>query len=287
MSYLLQAIIASIIVSLLSLIGGFVLIKRVKLSPKQLMHLISFAAGVMLAVSFLDLLPESMHDHAHQNYLSWSLVGVVAFFVLSKIIHQFHCHHPEKHQHPTALKISIGDSLHNFFDGIAIIAAFSVSPATGWLATLAISAHEIPQEIADLSVLLKSGLRPIRALTVNLISGLTAVLGVFVGYLGLGQTSTLQPIFLALTAGMFIYIALADLIPELESTHDRRPIAQIIPFFIGLFLSALLIKTTHRYIDVSHSEPSSESSLESDSHPHEEAVDLEHIPSEIIPEPHF
>lgn len=257
-----QAVLATLAISSISLVGGLALVKRQLLSQASLMKFVSFAAGVMLAVSFLDLLPEAMESHEHAAPLAFALGGIIAFFVLEKLLHQIHCHHPHKHNHSTSILVLIGDGLHNFFDGVAIAASFLAGNPTGWLTTIAIAAHEIPQEIADFSVLIKNGLKPRQALLANFISALTAMAGLFVGFVAINQFLSLQSNLLALTAGMFLYIALADLIPELESNHNRQPAKQIIPFAIGLMVSALLISTTHRYLGADHSQEAHQEVIE-------------------------
>ncbi|MBI2444684.1 MAG: ZIP family metal transporter [Candidatus Magasanikbacteria bacterium] len=235
---LLFIIIASLAISLLSFIGGLVLLRRPLASMPRL---VSFAAGVMLAVAFLDLLPEALAAGENGQTTLVMLAGVVLFFFLERFLLWFH-HHDEGHGvKPSAALVLWGDALHNFIDGIAIAAAFLAGPGLGLTATIAIAAHEIPQEIADLGVLLHAGLTKSRALFYNFASALTALGGALLGYFFLAKLETAQPYFLAFAAGMFIYISCSDLIPDLHTEFRReKRWAHSLPFLFGIFLIALL-----------------------------------------------
>ena len=235
----------SLIISLISFSGGIILVWRKLQTDRVMAHLVSFAAGVMLAVAFLDILPEALKGAAtdFQPPLLAALLGVVLFFFLERFVLWFH-HHDEPHgPKPSAVLILVGDGFHNFIDGVAIAATFMITPGLGLITTLAIAAHEIPQEIADLGVLLHGGMRPGRALWTNFISGLTALLGAVLGYFFLARLQSLLPLFLSFTAGMFIYIACSDLIPDLhtEFKEEKRWIHSI-PFILGIGLLWVLLK---------------------------------------------
>jgi zinc and cadmium transporter len=207
-------------------------------------YLVSFAAGVMLAAAFLDILPEAL-EMAGENIdmvLITALLGIILFFFLERFVLWFH-HHDEPHgTKPSALLILVGDSFHNFIDGAAIAATFMINPGLGLITTLAIAAHEIPQEIADFTVLVHSGLTRARALFYNFLSALTALLGAVLGYFFLGTLQNILPLSLAFTAGMFIYIACSDLIPDLhqEFRRERRWVHSI-PFILGIVLLWFII----------------------------------------------
>lgn len=207
-------------------------------------YLVSFSAGVMLAAAFLDLLPEAM-EAAGENpagVLPLVLVGVVFFFFLERFLLWFHHHHSEHNIHPTTHLILVGDGFHNFIDGVALAAAFAVSIELGLVTTLAIAAHEIPQELADLSVLIHGGLSRQKALWYNFVSGLPALLGAVLAYFFFSRLTGALPPLLAFTAGMFIYIACADLIPDLhtEFKKEKRWIYSV-PFLLGIALIGLLV----------------------------------------------
>lgn len=208
-------------------------------------RLVSYAAGVLLAAAFLHLLPEAFNSEvAGQGLFAAVLGGILAFFVLEKAALWRHRHAPDEgHSHSRAgTLILIGDGVHNFIDGILIAAAFLINPAVGLATTLAIVAHEIPQEVGDFMVLLASGYSRARALVFNLLSSLTAVAGGLVGYFMLERAEAALPYVLALAAASFIYIAVADLIPDMHRTTDTR----------GVLLQFLLIGVGVATIVASH-----------------------------------
>ncbi len=234
-------ILASIIVSSTSLIGGVLLIWTELFTEKLLTYLVSFAAGVMLTTAFIDLLPEALENNTNQYLYVYGLAGVVVFFLIERFVLWFH-HHDEVHMKPSTYLILLGDGLHNFFDGLAIAATFLANPGLGFITTLAISAHEIPQEIADFSVLIHGGMKKWRALFYNFLSALTALLGAVLGFYYLEKISNLTPIFLMFSAGFFIYIACSDLIPDLHRDFKKqKKWLTTIAFMVGVFLIFFLV----------------------------------------------
>lgn len=227
---------ANLFISAVSFSGVVILALRKLKSEKFSVHLVSFAAGIMLTAAILDLLPEAV-SQAPENSGVFSLIilGIIFFFLLERFALWFH-HHDCRHcMGTTPLFILLGDGVHNFIDGLAIAAAFWANPGVGLVTTLAIAAHEIPQEIADFGVLLYAGMSKTRALAFNFFSGLTAVLGGIAGFYLLDRTVDLVPLALAFTAGMFIYISCADLIPELHKTFEkRRDWTQSLSFLLGV-----------------------------------------------------
>lgn len=242
---LIYIIIASLIVSTISFVG-LVLLTRKSLIEKHLPLIISIAAGSLLAVTFWDLLPEALNNGLATNKVfSIVLLSMLAFFVLEKYFHWHHCHCIEEHcgndkKHLAYLNL-IGDGLHNFLDGILIASTFMISIPLGITATLAIILHEIPQEITDFGILLYGGLTKIQALTYNFLTALTALLGAIVGYLFLNHIGNLEPIILAIASGNFIYLAVADLIPELHhEKNSKKMIVQTIMLLVGVVIIWLL-----------------------------------------------
>ena len=234
-------ILASIIVSSTSLIGGALLIWTELFTEKLLTYLVSFAAGVMLTTAFIDLLPEALENNTNEYIYVYGLAGVVVFFLIERFVLWFH-HHDEVHMKPSTYLILLGDGLHNFFDGLAIAATFLANPGLGFITTLAISAHEIPQEIADLSILIHGGMKKWQALFYNFLSALTALLGAVLGFYYLGKISSLTPIFLMFSAGFFIYIACSDLIPDLHRDFKKqKKWLTTIAFIVGVFLIFFLV----------------------------------------------
>lgn len=234
--------------SVLSLIGGIVLLFKEKIAVKISHFLFSFAAGTLLGVAFLDLIPEAIEAHSagsgqeagNGSILFWVLIGMLTFFLLERFIHWFHHHHEheEKDRKHTIPLILIGDSVHNFIDGVAIAAAFLVNIPLGIATAFAVAAHEIPQEIGDFGILLHRGMKARKVLLFNVLSSFTAILGALLTFFAGAMAAGLLPFFLALTAGFFIYIAASDLIPEIH--NERRRGFALIETLL-LFLGVLLI----------------------------------------------
>ena len=233
---LIQALIATFLVSLISLVGVFV----VRWSERVEERLLGFAAGVLLATAFLDLFPEAVERSAGDgNVFAAALGAMILFFVIERLLHAFHLHE-ESHAHTSGYLILIGDGLHNLIDGVVIAASFLVSPELGVTTTLAVAAHEIPQEIADYGLLVSGRFTRQRALLLNFASGLTALVGVALCF---AFRDAIQPRIgwaLTATAGMFIYIAASDLIPELHHVRRRGSWAHTMPFFAGIVVVAVL-----------------------------------------------
>jgi len=196
-------------------------------------HLISFATGAMLAAALLGLLPEAVADVGPgrvQGIGAALLGGIALFFVLEKFVLWRHCHteNCESHQVPDSAHrdraagwiVLIGDGVHNGFDGVLIAAAFLTDVRLGILTTIAITAHEIPQELGDLAVLLHAGMSPARALLFNTASSLTSILGGLAGYFALKGTLDVLPYAISVAAASLIYVAVADLIPGLHRRVD-------------------------------------------------------------------
>ena len=217
--------------SVFSLIGGVFLLVNEKKTLKYSHFLAAFAAGTLLGTVFFDLLPEAVDEAGHMasesgmeiNIFFWTLFGILSFFLLERFIHWFHHHqheYAEEKVKPTVPLIIAGDSVHNFIDGVVIAATFLVSIPLGIVTTLAVAAHEIPQEIGDFGILLHKGLNRKKVLLVNILSALTALLGALITFWIGERIEPSIPILLSITAGFFIYIAASDLIPEIH--HENR-----------------------------------------------------------------
>jgi zinc and cadmium transporter len=206
-------------------------------------YFISFAAGVMLTAAFVDILPEVQKEAKDLNVFLPVLGGIVVFFFIERFVIWFH-HHDHSHSiKPSAILILLGDGLHNFFDGIAIAAAFLTNFGLGITTTLAILAHEIPHEIADFGVLINGGFSNSKALFFNFLSAITAILGGILGFYFLKDLQRFTPIALAFTAGTFVYIACSDLIPESHKDFsENRKWIQSISFVIGIITIYLAVK---------------------------------------------
>jgi zinc and cadmium transporter len=215
---------------------------------KDMAHkLVGFSVGVLLAVSFLHMLPEAIEALDAHDVGITVLVGILIFFALEKAALWRHDHHEDEDHvchdshHAAGPLIVLGDGLHNFVDGILIAAAFLQDPALGWATTIAVVSHEVPQEVGDFMVLLASGYSRAKALWLNILSSLAAVLGGVVGWLTLSGANNLIPYILALAASSFIYIAVADLVPVLHK--QRKPADFVIQFaLLGCGVALVLMQ---------------------------------------------
>jgi zinc and cadmium transporter len=218
-------------------------------------HLVSFATGTLLGAAFLGLIPHALEGNggtsAHAIGLAL-LLGILLFFLLEKFVLWRHCHDDPCEMHSpseatrkaaSANMILAGDSLHNVLDGVLVAAAFMTDPKLGIVTALAVFAHEIPQEVGDLAILLHGGYSRTRAMTLNLVTSLTSVLGGVLAYYALASALGMLPYALALAAASFIYVAVADLIPGLHRRVDiRTGLEQV--FFIGIGVA--LVYVTHQ-----------------------------------------
>src|SRR3989344_9147670 len=235
-------LIYGLIASVLSLIGGFIVLWRSATVLKIINFLITFAAGAFLAVSFLDLLPEAVEMVEEPRFVFVAaLVGFFFFFALERILMKYsHKHKADgthaEHTESLAPLVILGDTLHNFLDGIAIALAYVVEPTLGLATALAVAAHEVPQEIGDFAILLDQGWSKAKIFLVNIVSSLTTLLGVGAGYFAATLFEPGLPYLLGATAGIFIYIAASDLIPEVHHRAAHKHAYRILIVFLASFL---------------------------------------------------
>ena len=207
--------------------------------------LVSYAIGALLGAVFLDILPEAIHLTGNGAALSGTiLAGILLFFILEKLLLWRHCHHdhcevhePEKkHAYGrSGLMILFGGTFHNFVDGVIIAAAFLTDVHLGIVTSLAIIAHEIPQEVGDFMILLHSGYSKVQALAFNLLSTLATLVGGVLAYYALQSVQSVVPTLLALAAASLIYVAVADLIPGLhQRTSLRDTLEQVLLIAAGV-----------------------------------------------------
>jgi len=240
----LQALIATFVVSAVALVGIVFILTRTW-SQRLEIVLISFAAGVLLASAFLDLVPEAVEAAQPGSPIFTATLGaMIGFFFLERFLHGFH-EHEEGHAVASRYLILIGDGVHNFIDGVAIAASFLAGVEVGVITTLAVAAHEIPQELADYGILVRGKFTPRQALTLNFASGLTALLGPVMVFSFAGFVETHIAWFMSATAGMFIYIAASDLIPELHHSERASWWMSSLSFIAGVGLTALVSALTH------------------------------------------
>ncbi len=236
--------------------------------PSWVSRLVSFAVGTLLGAVFLEVLPHALEHGGAEPVAATVLAGVLGFFVLEKLVIWRHCHHetcevhgidamPPEHSHGHAhdrphnhadggnrragIMILVGDTFHNFVDGVLIAGAFLADTQLGIVTALAIIAHELPQEVGDFLVLLHSGFSKSRALLFNLLSSAAMVAGGLLGYVALQDMTELMPYLLGMAAASMIYVAVADLIPGLH----RRPelsatLEQVLLIGAGVSLIALI-----------------------------------------------
>jgi zinc and cadmium transporter len=200
------------------------------LHARWISRLVSFAVGALLGAVFLELLPHALEQGSTDSVMATVLAGLLLFFLLEKLVLWRHSHGDEYEESATAsgphahanghgrsgLMIVIGNSVHNFCDGIVIAAAFITDFALGTTTALAIIAHAIPQQVGDFAVLMHSGFTRARAFTYNLTTGAATLVGGLAGYYALASMQHMLPTVLALAAASLLYVAVADLIPSLH-----------------------------------------------------------------------
>ncbi|MCE9517379.1 ZIP family metal transporter [Candidatus Nomurabacteria bacterium] len=230
-----------LIISLISLVGVFFISLQEKTLKKYIGVFISLAVGALLGDAFIHIIPEALTLSSNITITSLLIIsGLLIFFTLEKFLH-WHHHHGEENElpsiHPTGKLILVSDGIHNVIDGIIIGASFLVSIPIGIATTLAVILHEIPQEIGDFAVLLHSGYSKTKALWLNFLSALLAIVGVVLSLLLGSIVESAIVWILPIVAGGFIYIAVADLIPELHKHGgNKSSISQIITVVIGVLL---------------------------------------------------
>jgi zinc and cadmium transporter len=179
--------------------------------------LVSYAVGALLGVAFLELLPEALEALTPAAAFGTLLVGILFFFVLERLVLLRHCHTDDCHVHATAVPlVLIGDAFHNFIDGALISAAVLTSVPLGVNTAIAVAAHEIPQEVGDVAILLAAGYSRSGALLLNLVSGASGIAGALVAYAAVELVPVIRPFMLAFSSASLVYIAMSDLIPGLH-----------------------------------------------------------------------
>lgn len=243
------ALVAVACVSLLSLAGAVTFVVSREKLDRFLPYLVSMAAGALLGSAFLHLIPEVAADGFDHGDGLFVLGGMIGFFAFERWIHWHHHGHAEDHAviAPAAWLNVTGDVLHNFVDGVIIAAAWLQSPSVGFATTVAVALHEIPQELGDFSVLLHGGLSRRKALLVNLATGFVALVGAAVVLIAGEHVAGFEEPVLAITAGGFVYIAAADLIPELH--RELRPVASLLQVgcLVGGLVLMLLVAPGHAH----------------------------------------
>ncbi len=231
--------------------GGAYLLLPPHWREKTVAHLISLATGTLLAVAFIDLLPEAVEhskDGHPERVFGTVLAGIFVFFLLEKTLIWRHAHQVDSHghAHPNGLRtagalVMVGDTFHNFLDGILLTATFIADPALGMVTGLAIVAHEIPQEVGDFAIMLEGGYSRWQTFGLNAIASLAMVVGALLAWWQLPLLEGHLAYVLAFTAASFIYIAIADLIPSLHrGVTARETFAQVFWIGVGVALVSMI-----------------------------------------------
>jgi zinc and cadmium transporter len=242
---LLNILIACFLISICVWVAVLFLFFRKETLSKITMFLVSFSAGALIGGAFLHLLPEASEGMEAEKLFFVVLFAFVSFFLIEKLFHWRHCHKENCEFHSLGYMNLVGDSLHNFIDGLVIASVFMVDFKLGITTTLAIALHEIPQEIGDFGVLIHAGFNKGKALVLNYIVATTVILGGVVGYFASFYIEDVMPYLLPIAAGGFIYIASSDLMPEIrEETNLKKSIMSF-----GIFLLGIIFMYTVKFLE--------------------------------------
>ena len=227
---------STVLISLISLVGITALALNEKVLNRALIILVGFSAGALMGGAFLHFLPEAIEKSIGLSTFLSVLIGFSLFFLIERLLRWRHCHDGKCNIHFFTYMSLIGDGVHNFIDGIIVAISYLISVPFGIVTTIALVAHEIPQEIGDFGVLVYGGFTKLKALLFNFLSAATAILGALIGFFLSTSVETLIPFILPFAAGSFIYVAASDLIPELHKEPDNRKSMLSFGFFlIGIF----------------------------------------------------
>lgn len=246
MSTLIWIILSTFTISIFALVGVFTLSMKEELLNKILLKLVALSSGALLGGAFLHLMPEGVEKMEPKLFFTIVLGAIILYLLIEKILHWRHCHkgkHCDTH-HTIGYMNLIGDSVHNFIDGLIIAAAFIVNIPLGIITAVAVALHEIPQEIGDFGVLIYSGFSKKRALFLNFLVALTVVAGGIAGFFLARYSLVSETYFIPIAVGGFIYIATSDLFPELrKNTSLKKFLSDFVFLIIGvsvMFLVSLL-----------------------------------------------
>jgi len=254
MSDLSYVIFFSLIGGIFSLVGGLLLLSRKNTAEALAKYATPFAAGALLAAVFLDLLKEGVEETSADTVLMSALIGMLVFFMAERVLHWFHHHHQHEHADPSKSLIIVGDTVHNALDGVAIAAAFLVSVPTGIVTTIAVAAHEIPQEIGDFGLLLSKGMSRAKVLWFNIFSAIATTVAAVITF-SIGSADKLPiGILLGVSAGFLLYIAASDIIPDIHENASKKRLFDVQPLLLllGVVVVGLAITLSHKYIDPAH-----------------------------------
>jgi zinc and cadmium transporter len=241
MNALMWSIGATVIVSLISLVGIISLSIKEKLLNKILFLMVGFSAGALMGGAFLHLIPEAVEESSMGLVSISLLIGFALFFIIERVLHWHHCHDGKCDVHTFTYMSLIGDSVHNLIDGLVIASSFVINIPLGIATTVAVITHEIPQELGDFAVLIYGGFSKLKAIIFNFLTGLIAVIGAVIGYFLASSIENFTAVLVPFAAGGFIYIAASDLIPELHKESKlNKSLLSFLFFVIGIVLMLLL-----------------------------------------------
>lgn len=240
----------SLIGGIFSLFGGLLILSRKKVADGLAIYATPFAAGALLAAVFLDLLKDGLEADSASTVLTATLSGVVVFFFAERFLHWFHHHHQHEGSDPTTSLIIVGDTVHNALDGVAIAAAFLVSVPTGIITTIAVAAHEIPQEVGDFGLLLSKGMSRAKVLMVNIFSAVSTTVAALITF-ALGSEDKLPiGVIIGVSAGFLLYIAMSDVIPDIHENTPKKKLFSWQPLLllVGVLVVGVSIQLAHHIV---------------------------------------
>ena len=223
------------------LVASSILLIKEPARTKLIPWLVSYAVGALLGASMLEILPKALEQLPATEVFPTLLLGILLFFVLEKLVLLRHCHTDECHVHAaTAPLVIFGDAFHNFIDGAIIAAAVMTSVPLGINTAVAVAAHEIPQEVGDVAILLAAGYSRKRALLLNLVSGASGIVGACLAFAMVRVIPDIRPYVLAFSSASLLYIAMSDLIPDLHRGQvDRSSLRQVL--LIGAGVATIVV----------------------------------------------
>lgn len=250
MQNIIQLFLLSLLGSVIALIGGVFFLFNRKFSKGLEIHSVPFAAGVLITVSLLGLIPESLESYGENAFLV-VLISFFAAYLFENLFFVLHHHSDDHHHHRHNFKSSaplviVGDTIHNFIDGVAIGASFLVTPGLGLITAFSTFLHEVPHEIGDFGVLLKAGWKRKNILVVNIVSASFTILGAFISFLFIGSESTLG-ILLAIAAGIFLYLGTVDFLPHATDgfSNKSRSLIPLTAGVLAMVLTLMLVPHSH------------------------------------------
>lgn len=237
MHVLFLIILSCLAIALCVLVALFLFYLKKETLDKMTLFMISLSAGALIGGAFLHLLPEATHEIGTEPIFLITLLSFIFFFLLEKLLFWRHCHKGDCPIHTFGYMNLVGDSVHNFIDGLVIASTFLIDIHLGFITTIMIALHEIPQEIGDFGVLIHAGFEKKKALIINFLVALTVLLGGLVGYFASFKIAGVIPYLLPFAAGGFIYIAASDLMPEIrKETNLKKSLLSFLVFILGIVL---------------------------------------------------